>query len=121
MMDMNRVKNIMKALGCTEEEALQIIADDDAIDHGAKLFELTDLQKKVAKEARSVDRKPKAPTAGKQKSTRKEDADKLALMSLLQNALGAEAANLTVLNAEREMTFTYNDRKFKVVLSAPRS
>ena len=46
-MDKTRVKKIMAALDCTEEEALAVIADDDAIDHGAKLFELSDAQKKA--------------------------------------------------------------------------
>ena len=35
-----QVEKLMKALGISEEEALQVIEDDKAIDKGEKLFEL---------------------------------------------------------------------------------
>ena len=46
---MATVKELMEKLDCTEEEALQIIADDEEIEHGADLFELTPEQKKASK------------------------------------------------------------------------
>lgn len=113
---MTRVKELMASLGCTEEEALEIIADDDAIDHGADLFELTEEQKKVSKAARSVDRKPGEQKA---KKPRKEDADKRALMAMLEETFGDMDA-YTVSNPERQIDFEYNGRKFRIVLSAPR-
>ena len=115
-----RVKDIMNKLDCTEEEALEMLADDDAIDHGEKLFELTPEQQKVSKAARSVDRKPAAP-GEKNKRTRKEDPTKRQLIAdirVLLEGLGAE--NMEVTNIERQLDFCIDGRKFRVVLSAPR-
>ena len=41
-----RIKDIMKKLDCTREEAIQILEDDDEIEHGADLFKLTPEQEK---------------------------------------------------------------------------
>ena len=51
------IKQHMEKWGCTREEAIQLIADDDAIDKGAKLFELDPELAKGAKKARQADRK----------------------------------------------------------------
>lgn len=116
-----RVKEIMKALDCTEEEALEVIAMDDEIDHGADPFKLTAEQEKVSKAARSVDRKPAAQKA---KRERKADQTKRDLVAAIQDMLVEEGfttdAEMTVTNIERQLDFTVEGRKFRVVLSAPR-
>ena len=118
----DRVLKIMKSLDCTEAEALEIIADDDAIEHGAKMFELTDEQKRVSKAARSVDRRPVEAGAAKQKRERKADNTKRDLIALLQSAIGneADAGSVEVTNIERQLDFTIDGRRFRIVLSAPR-
>lgn len=120
---------LMANLGLTEEEAEAVLADDKRIDRGEKLFELSDELKAGAKKARQAERK--APTAPI-KRERKEDTDKRRLIDFLMSALENEVnVSLTecdsigvecdVINPEREFTFNYNGRKFKVVLSCPRS
>lgn len=120
---------LMANLGLTEEEADAVLADDKRIDRGEKLFELSDELKAGAKKARQADRK--APTAPI-KRERKEDTDKRRLIDFLVSALENEVnVSLTecdsigveceIINPEREFTFIYNGRKFKVVLSCPRS
>lgn len=107
-------------LGISQEEAEQLVADDEAIDKGAKLFELSAEQEKASKKARAIGTRT-TPTVTKRE--RKADNDKAMLMETLQSALGelAEVTDIDVTNAEREMIFFCNDRKFKIVLSAPRS
>lgn len=120
-----KVKEIMKALDCTEEEALEVIAMDDEINHGANPFKLTAEQEKVSKAARSVDRKPAAQKA---KRERKADQTKRDLVECIRQALldGGFVAHkdgevlMTVTNIERQLDFVCGDRKFRVVLSAPR-
>jgi hypothetical protein len=108
----------MLDLGMSEEEALEVIADDREIDKGAKLFELDPESEKASKKARRADRKPNStPT----KRERKEDTDKRELIALLVDALGESAETLEVTNAERQIDFTFSNRKFRIVLSAPRS
>ena len=113
----------MSLLGISREEAEQLVADDEAIDKGAKLFELTAEQEKASKQARKADRAPTVykldNTAGKR--SKKEDADKATLLNALFTAILPMCDTYEVTNAEREFCFTYHERKFKVVLSAPRS
>lgn len=113
----------MSLLGISREEAEQLIADDEAIDKGAKLFELTPEQEKASKKARQADRKPTVynldNTGGKR--SKKADDDKAELLKALLSAVSPMCETYEVTNAEREFVFTYNERKFKVTLSAPRS
>jgi hypothetical protein len=110
----------MQTLDITEQEALELIEDDEKIEKGEKLFELTDEQKANSKKARQTGtRTQTAPT----KRERKEDTDKRFLISVLYKAL-AENTNdavVDITNPERQIDFEHNGRKFRVVLSAPRS
>ena len=110
----------MNALDISEQEALELLEDDEKIDKGEKLFELTDEQKANSKKARQTGtRTQTTPT----KRERKEDTDKRFLISILYKALADNTndAVVEITNAERQIDFEHNGRKFRVVLSAPRS
>lgn len=113
----------MGLLGITREEAEQLVADDEAIDKGAKLFELSAEQEKASKKARTVGTKASTATKTTTKRERKADNDKAMLIDEIKQAIeGLECVEgVEVTNAEREMLFYCNGRKFKIVLSAPRS
>lgn len=117
------VANIMTALAVTEEEAKNIIATDKLIDQGADPFPLTAEQKEVEKQMRQADRKKE--TAPRQRE-RKVDADKRAIIRLLAVHLNdlVDLSDLVdsviVSNPERQIDFVYNDKKYRIVLSAPR-
>lgn len=108
----------MRKLGMSDEEIAEVLEADKRIDKGEKLFELTADQKKAEKKMRQADRKPTVyqldNTNGKR--SKKSDNDKSYLIQLLAEAVGAT----DIINPEREFEFVYNDRRFKVVLSAPR-
>ena len=121
-----REKSILKhmaLLKCTREEAEEIVACDERIDKGEKLFELSAEQEKASKKARAIGTKttPTKPTTTKRE--RKADNDKAMLIDEIKQAIeGLECVEgVEVTNAEREMLFHCNGRKFKIVLSAPRS
>ena len=118
---MTQVEKLMKTLDLTEEEALQLIADDKAIDKGEKLFELSQEQKQTEKQMRQADRAVNA-YGKKVQRERKADNDKAHLMKLIETAIGynPKCEQFTMTNAERECEFVFNGRKFKIVLSAPR-
>lgn len=123
MYDKDRVTELMKKLKITEDEAKMLIDDDKRIDKGEKLFQLSKEQEQVSKQARQVG---KAPTVYKLDNTngkrsKKEDADKATLMNALFTTILPMCETYEVQNAEREFTFIYNGRKFKLVLSCPRS
>ena len=111
-----QVQQMLK-LGMTEEEILDVLRTDKEIDQGQKHFELAEELKPGAKKARRADR---TDTPKKAVRERKEDRDKRALIYLLASAIG-NVRTEDIINPEREFIFTYNGRKFKVVLSCPRS
>jgi hypothetical protein len=115
------VKKYVKILNCTEEEAMQIVLDDEAVDAGKPMpWDLTPEQKKISRKARQAER---IVSSTKKTRERKEDADKRALIHLLSDALRAntDVSDTNITNAEREIEFTYGDKKYKVTLSAPRA
>jgi hypothetical protein len=77
-----QVRHLMEKLKISEAEAIQVIADDKAIDKGAKLFELTDDQKKTAKQATNAKRGPTVYQF--QKRERKQNTGKRAIMEHLE-------------------------------------
>lgn len=117
------IEKLMKNLDLTEEEALELIASDDEVDHmktSALDDDLTDAQRKASKKARSSGK----TTVGKTKVVRekKVDDDKVFLVKSFQNLLENldNTENVNVENDQKIITFTYNGRKFKIDLSAPR-
>lgn len=119
MTDANRQIEAMKKLGMTEAEIAEVLEADKRIDKGEKLFELSAEQEREAKKARNVGR---APTAYKfQKRERKPDEDKADLLNILFSAVLPVCDTYEITNGEREFLFTYHGKKYKVVLSAPRS
>lgn len=116
------IAKYMESLDITREEAIQLIADDVAVDKGAILFPLTAEQEKEAKKARQADRKPTVYNFDTSKRKRAENTSKRFLIENLTDALQkAECTNLEVTNPEREIIFFYDGVKYKIVLSAPRS
>ena len=115
-----QIENFMKVLGLTEEEATEMFVDDCLIDRGEKLFELSPEQEQASKRARRVDRKPNSAPAKREK---KIDNDKLHLMKLIETAIddNPKTANFEFINPERECLFIYNGKKYKIILSCPRS
>lgn len=110
----------MKTLDISRDEALEIIADDEQIDKGVKLFEQSAEQKKASKKYTKVSKAVNA-YGKKVERVRKEDKDKRYLINILAESLGQLEINHDVTNIEREILLNYNDRKFKIVLSAPRT
>lgn len=115
----------LKNLGLTDKEVAKVLADDEKIDKGEKLFELPKELEKGAKKARNA-----GNCKGYTKPTNREkkvDEDKRELIYIIKNALtnplcgNLPVENLEIANPEREMTFTHNGKKYKIVLSCPRS
>lgn len=118
----NQVTKIMSLLGCTEQEALQVLEDDKRIDKGEDLFPLTEEQKAVEKKMKNCD--VKKPTVYKfDTRTKKVDEDKRYFINLFAETLEnvADGGTVDVFNPERELEYLYKGRKFKITLSCPRS
>ena len=108
----------LKNLGLTDEEIADVIETDKRIDKGEKLFELDNELERGAKKARSAGNCNGYTKANREK---KVDNEKRFLIETLELALSPFAENVEIANPEREMTFTHNGKKYKIVLSCPRS
>ena len=122
----NLIAKHMATLGISRDEAIQLIEDDLAVDRMTSMkdveSDLTEEQRKNAKKARQADRKPTVFKFDTTKRKRPENAGKRFLIDTIKTALeGIEVENLEVTNAEREMTFSIDGTKYKIVISAPRT
>lgn len=119
-----QIAKMMKNLGCTEEEAKQLLADDAAIDSGKKLFELTDEQKKASKQARATGTKKR--TAYKfDKRERKPNEVKRWIIERVKILcegweLNGDALDVKVVNIERAIDFQIDGRNFTLTLTEHR-
>jgi hypothetical protein len=116
-----KIKVLMDSLKISREEALKVIEDDKRIDKGEKLFELSPELAAGAKKARMTGtRTTKGATTKKPKAV---DNDKLHLMNLIEIAIGHNdnTTDFNFINPERECTFNYKGKKYKLVLSCPRT
>lgn len=122
-----QVEKLMKNLGISEEEALQVLADDKAIDKGEKLFELSEEQKKVAKKMTNFDsknRKKPIVVGSKPANSRTKNATKGGIIAELATFLTENSQfsieNLEILNTERQISFKIGDETYEITLAQKR-
>lgn len=111
-MDEKRIAKLMKSLQCTREEAIQVIMEDEAIDKGEKLFELTPDQKKAAKAVSGTGTRKRTEV----KRERKVDETKKRLINDYRIVLEGLGATVEPLTTEAEMHFTFQGDSYTVKL-----
>ena len=136
-----RIATLMKTLGVTEEEAIEIIKDDDDIDHDLpKDYDLTEEQLKVAKKMKNAPRTVK-DAFGKTRQVRKTtDELKIGLVKAIaetlnglnvdyieistdektkedvKTELSADIENLKIDNPTKIITFDFKGENYKIDL-----
>lgn len=100
---------IVEKLGCSLNEAKDIVAHDKLVEGGADPYPLQ-------KSGKSAERKMKTTSSGQRK--RKPNEDKRELIDRIVNELSEYSPK--VLNPEREVEFTKGNVRYKLVLSVPR-
>ncbi len=111
-----KIAKLMKSLGISREEAIELMEEDKRIDRGEKLYELDPELQAGAKKARQADRKKTETKREKKPKPEKEEICS-AMMDGLRE-LGVE--QFEILNAEREFIFHKDGVKYKVTLACPR-
>jgi hypothetical protein len=110
----------LKNLGLTDEEIADVLETDKRIDKGEKLFDLPKELEKGAKKARiSGNCNGYTKTAKEKKVDRHKRFIIDTISRALTDHLGGSVHEIT--NPEREIMVEYQHRKFKIVLSCPRS
>ena len=107
----------MRILNCSEEEALQVLADDKAIDQGQRMsFDLSaEEEKKAKKYANTGTRK-----ASNTPKVRKENPTKSGIIAeiatfLMENS-DFSPENVEITNKERQIAFKIGDNAYELTL-----
>lgn len=121
-------KNVLKMMAllqCSEEEAMQVIADDKAIDRGEKMpFDLDKEKEKIARQYTKTGTR-KTPTVYKLdneggKRSRKENPTKAGIISELAKFLEEQSenacVNIEITNKERQIAFTIGENNYELTL-----
>ena len=111
-----QVEKIMRCLDCTEEEALNVIECDKAIDKGERMsFDLDPETEKEAKKFANVGTRKTNGTKTERK--RKENPTKATLISEIADFLTKNGyENVAILNKERQISLKVGENSFELTL-----
>ena len=99
------VKKIMGILGCSEQEAQDVIAADKKIDKGEKLFPLNPEEEKASKKARRAPNVYNFDTSKRKKGENLGKRDLIQQLSQFLNSLNEVITNIQIINPERIISF----------------
>lgn len=116
---MTQKDKLMKLLNISEAEALDVMAYDCKVDKGQPTkYDLTQEQKKVASEMSKTGTRVYNFS---KKRERKVNEIKAELITFLAEKLKEfEVENLEVVNGERQISFSYGENKYDLVLTQKR-
>ena len=118
----NQQEKLMRVLGCTEEEALDIISNDKAIDQGKRVdFDLDPEREKMAKKmANAGTKKPTVYNFDTKDKKRKENLTKAGIIQYLFECL-TDYDNVVISNKERQITFSTGGENYELTLVQKRA
>lgn len=114
-------EKLMRVLGVSEEEALDIIRHDKAIDQGKRTeHDLTAEQEKIAKKFTNAGGKRKPMKLENKPRQRKENATKSGIIAeiaqfLMENS-EFSTENVEITNKERQIAFKVGEDAFELTL-----
>jgi len=120
-------EKLVRTLGCTEEEALDIIAQDKAIDQGKRVeFDLDPEREKMAKKMANVGtKKPTVYKFDTKDKKRKENPTKAGIIAELAKFLEENSENacenVEITNKERQIAFKIGENDFELTLVQKRA
>ena len=115
-------EKLMRTLGCTEEEALDIIASDKAIDQGKRVeFDLDPEREKMAKKMANVGtKKPTVYKFDTKEKKRKENPTTAGIIAELAKFLEENSENtcenVEITNKERQIAFKIGENAYEFTL-----
>ena len=122
-----KIKDFMRLLDCTEEEAIEVIKHDKIIDKGGKTpYELTEEQEQGVRKYRVIkDRKAKNPETNMRGKVRAENPTKESIIAelceFLTNSSQNGVENVEIVNKSKLITFKIGEKSFKLDLIEQRA
>lgn len=117
--DKKQIELLMKCLDITEDEAIQVLNDDKAIDKGKKLFEQTPEQKANSKKYTKVGIKTNKKPDNVTNKEKKVDKNKLDTFDLFVN-FAKENGTVEIVKENAEFTVLINEQKYRIKLTKAR-
>lgn len=100
----------------TKQELAELAKYDKLVEKGIDLYPLSAEQKKASKQAKNTHTGVYTFT----KRERKPNEDRREIIRVLQDTLQNCECEVIITNPEREMTFVWNGKKYKLTLIASR-
>ena len=121
--DETQIKKLMTLLDISREEAEDCVKYDKQVDKMTMKEHNATMSEEEKKIASAMSRTQRAVNAYGRTVTRerKIDDDNTTLINKIAETLGEMCDKVTITNTQREIEIEFNSRKFKIVLSAPRS
>lgn len=115
------IEKHIKLLGCTREEAIDIIETDKIIDKGGRTqYDLSKEEEKLAMKISGVSERKAKSADNKRGKVRAENPTKSGIISNLAEFLtemsNFACENVEITNKERQISFSIADEKFELTL-----
>lgn len=116
-----KVKEIMRLLDCTEEEAIDVVETDKIIDKGGRTpYDLSKEKEKLAMKISAVDIRRSDKADNKRGKVRAENPTKSGIISeiaeYLKENCGFACENVEITNKERQIAFKCGDNDYEFTL-----
>jgi hypothetical protein len=116
-----KVKEIMRLLNCTEEEAVDVIETDKVIDKGGRTpYDLSKEEEKVAMKISGVNERKAKSADNKRGKVRAENPTKSGIIAeiaeYLKENCGFACEDVEITNKERQIAFKCGDNSYEFTL-----
>ena len=116
-----KVKEIMRLLDCTEEEALDVIRTDEIIDKGGRTeYDLPIAEEKAALKIGRIDERKAKSADNKRGKVRAENPTKSGIISEIAEFLTEKSQfaceNIEITNKERQIAFKIGENAYEITL-----
>ena len=116
-----RVKEIMRLLDCTEEEAFDVIRTDEIIDKGGRTeYDLPIAEEKAALKIGRIDERKAKSADNKRGKVRAENPTKSGIIAEIAEFLTEKSQfaceNVEITNKERQIAFKIGENAYEITL-----
>ena len=116
-----KVKEIMRLLDCTEEEALDVIRTDEIIDKGGRTeYDLPIAEEKAALKIGRIDERKAKSADNKRGKVRAENPTKSGIIAEIAEFLIEKSQfaceNVEITNKERQIAFKIGENAYEITL-----
>ena len=114
-MNETQVAKLMKTLGCTREEAIDIIQADSDIDHGKRVsFDLSPEDEKRAKKYANCDTHKRVKKTVERKPDEEKEAIVAEIAEFFDKKSGFPTENVEIINKNRQIRFSIRENWYEI-------